>query len=224
MFESANLDTNESRFKKRSHQEDRAQETLSCFVELTKASHRASNFGYASVYRIATVIKSGERMALTRLFRVCVASGIVEGSSHMIRAGIQRHRATSSSLGSLRPCDRAPHNYRRFELRPGFLNLGKARNLNIARSGSIATLITDRQVLVEDSERTTRDSGKSASTCNAALYDPSTKNLVSYRWLNQLRTSHPLRLLLDGQALAAGGFAKSLCGRGACLATGPYTP
>jgi hypothetical protein len=52
-------------------------------------------------------------------------------------------------------------------------------------------------------------SGKSSPVSHANLYDPSSNNWVSTGMLNQARSAHTLTRLLNGQALAAAGFAKN---------------
>ena len=55
-------------------------------------------------------------------------------------------------------------------------------------------------------------SGKSSPVAHADLYDPSTNSWVGTGLLNQARSGHTLTRLLNGQALAAGGFSKNSSG------------
>jgi N-acetylneuraminic acid mutarotase len=65
-------------------------------------------------------------------------------------------------------------------------------------------------------------SGRSSSVAHADLYDPSSNNWISTGMLNQARSSHTLTLLLNGQALAAGGFNSQ--GSTYLTSTELYTP
>jgi hypothetical protein len=55
-------------------------------------------------------------------------------------------------------------------------------------------------------------SGKSSTVTHANLYDPISNNWAVTGALNQARSGHTLTRLLNGQALAAGGFTKNSTG------------
>ena len=68
-------------------------------------------------------------------------------------------------------------------------------------------------------------SGKSTQVPNADLYDPSTNTWLGTGALNQARAAHTLTRLLNGQALAAGGFSKNSSGTTTFLTSSElYTP
>ena len=68
-------------------------------------------------------------------------------------------------------------------------------------------------------------SGRSSTVARANLYDPSSNNWVSTGMLNQARSAHTLTRLLNGQALAAGGFTKNSNGTTTFLTSAElYTP
>jgi N-acetylneuraminic acid mutarotase len=67
-------------------------------------------------------------------------------------------------------------------------------------------------------------SGKSSSTAHADLYDPSTNNWAATGTLNQARSAHTLIRLVNGQALAAGGFTKNSTGTVFLTSAELYTP
>jgi hypothetical protein len=71
--------------------------------------------------------------------------------------------------------------------------------------GPLALLATGRVLLAGGS---IIYSGKATSVVHADLYDSSTNTWLAPGALNQARTSHTLTRLLNGQALAAGGFEK----------------
>jgi hypothetical protein len=67
-------------------------------------------------------------------------------------------------------------------------------------------------------------SGKSNVVARANLYDPISNNWVGTGGLNQARSAHTLIGLLNGQALAAGGFTKNSTGSTFLTSAELYTP
>jgi hypothetical protein len=67
-------------------------------------------------------------------------------------------------------------------------------------------------------------SGKSNIVAKANLYNPSSNNWIVTGALNQARSGHTLVGLLNGQALAAGGFTKNSTGSTFLSSAELYTP
>ena len=67
-------------------------------------------------------------------------------------------------------------------------------------------------------------SGKSTVVARANLYDPSSNTWAITGALNQARSAHTLVRLLNGQALAAGGFTKNTTGSTFLTSAELYTP
>jgi len=67
-------------------------------------------------------------------------------------------------------------------------------------------------------------SGKSSTVARTNLYDPISNDWVVTRALNQARSGHTLTRLLNGQALAAGGFTKNSTGSTFLTSAELYTP
>jgi hypothetical protein len=67
-------------------------------------------------------------------------------------------------------------------------------------------------------------SGKSTVVAHANLYDPSSNTWAGTGALNQARSAHTLIELLNGQALAAGGFTKNSTGTTFLTSAELYTP
>ena len=67
-------------------------------------------------------------------------------------------------------------------------------------------------------------SGKATVVAHANLYDPSSNTWAVTRALNQARSAHTLIRLLNGQALAAGGFTKNSTGSTFLTSAELYTP
>jgi N-acetylneuraminic acid mutarotase len=66
--------------------------------------------------------------------------------------------------------------------------------------------------------------GKSTTVTHANLYDPISNSWAATGALNQGRAGHTLTRLLNGQALAAGGFTKNSTGSILLLSAELYTP
>jgi N-acetylneuraminic acid mutarotase len=67
-------------------------------------------------------------------------------------------------------------------------------------------------------------SGKASTVTHANLYDPISNNWAATGALNQARSNHTLTRLLNGQALAAGGFTKNSTGSIFLGSAELYTP